>query len=186
MTANYCRKYSLQSTQVKWNHHCIPRLGHIKARTDWKSYGTTFLLSWAGGEHQTAPKTSLHEITQRSCSALVSPTFLFTGNLAMQYKPAGGSKSLASLKCCPFFALSGSSGACLHAPAFLTSLALLAPPAARMICLEQSASLWLLGSLCSFPILMTWGLLKPEAKSRQKHFWQPAKQSWFNLRDIKD
>lgn len=148
---------------------------YSQARTDWKSYGTTLLLSWAGGEHQPAPSMRLHRDLGLPWSALVSPAFFFTGNLAMQYKPAGGSKSLASLNCCPFFVLSGSSGACLHVPAFLTSLALLAPPAARMICLEQSASLWLLGSLCSFPILMTWGLLKPEAKSRQKHFWQPAK-----------
>lgn len=36
---------------------------------------------------------------------LVSSTFLFTSNLAVQPKPAGGSKSLASLNCCPFFVL---------------------------------------------------------------------------------
>lgn len=110
---------------------------------------------------------------------LVSPAFLFTSSLAMQHKPDGGSESLAFLNCCPFFVLPGFSGASacvflhpwhswlLQLPGFTQSnlvTQICTDLAQIQICLEQSGSLWLLGSLCSFPILMTWALWKTQSK----------------------
>lgn len=149
MTANCCRKYSLQPVQVKWNHHCIPWLGHTgKDRLEelWDNFSTA-MSCWGASEWTL--KTSLQEITQRSwspqpsCSPAIQLCSISQLEAASPWHPWTAAHfciarvfwSLPACSCIPDI-----------------------PPAARMICPEQSGSLWLLGSLCSFPILITWAL----------------------------
>lgn len=179
MIANYLRKHSLQPRQATQNRHRAPRLRHAKAKTDCGRAVGPFAHSCDLAGSTGLRSRDIQEPMQRPCPAQVPPPLLHMCSPAMWCKPAGSSESLALLNCCSSFALPGFSGTCLHVPATLTwcqqdsPLSPRSPGSSSYLCNCQAdllRAIWLpMTSLCSFLILISWGVLKSKAKSRQKH-----------------